>query len=958
MSTTFANSIDNNPIYADRAEHDAAGNDLQTTYATKAELPEFSQAEQDAMDSGIDSTKVSNYDNHLADTTIHVTSADKTAWNAKEDASNKKQSIDSTSTTDYPSSKATADFVNSSVATATANFLGNYTLTDLGLTYPATDAQIETALDGYTFSQNPTNNDYVYVEIQNPQTTGIDDSVERFKFNGTQWLYEYTLNNSSFTAAEKAAIDSGITSSDVSAYNAHVADTDIHVTTGDKSTWNGKQDAISDLSTIRSGASAGATAVQPGDLATVATTGDYADLLNKPTIPTVPVQDVTVDGTSVLNAQGVAEITMPTIPVTDVEVGGSSVVNAQGVAEITFPTIPVTDVEVDGTSVVNNGVAEITMPAVPVQDVTVDGTSVLNAQGVAEITMPTFTQAQADWTESDTTDPSYIQNKPTLAAVATSGAYSDLSGTPTINNVPAVTSSDDSKVLKASYSGGVGSYSWEAESGGTVTDVEVDGTSVVSGGVASITMPTELVPTVTSSDDGKVLKAAYSGGTGSYSWETESGGSDAVFVTWDDTSAGWTTMWTQVQAALSGNKDVFLKDGFCVAELVATNPSQVNFRGLANSTGVPPKITYNYYYLQSSFAHKDVQDQYVLPYPGSGSTGQLLGLVSSNDPPYREPGWVTVSPGPTYSAGTGIDITNNVISADTSVLATKSEIPAGVPAVTSSDDSKVLKATYSGGTGSYSWETESGGGGADWDAQSGEPGYIENKPVPKTLVAGTGITVTENSTQLVVASANQLYSAGNGLTLNNATFAVDTSVVATLNDIPTVDQTYDGTSANAQSGIAVASGISDAVAALPTNLSSAQIQALKEALGVDETVLWTVSTWTPGDNQQTYNLNESPLNFSRIGVYINRPIIGSPAVVYTEFDTGILNTNSITSISVPISFVSSSTHYIGQYVVSGILTTTWTDEKSGQVQGGGTGYTQGYYAHIYKIVGIHRIASN
>lgn len=47
-----------------------------------------------------------------------------------------------------------------------------------------------------------------------------------------------------------------------------------------------KQDTVSDLGTIRSGAALGSTAVQPADLATVATTGDYEDLLNKPTIPT------------------------------------------------------------------------------------------------------------------------------------------------------------------------------------------------------------------------------------------------------------------------------------------------------------------------------------------------------------------------------------------------------------------------------------------------------------------------------------------------------------------------------------------------------------------------------------------------------------------------------------------------------------------------------------------------
>ena len=56
-----------------------------------------------------------------------------------------------------------------------------------------------------------------------------------------------------------------------------------------------KQDTISDLGTIRSGAEAGWTAVQPeelseyaktSELATVATSGSYNDLSDKPTIPT------------------------------------------------------------------------------------------------------------------------------------------------------------------------------------------------------------------------------------------------------------------------------------------------------------------------------------------------------------------------------------------------------------------------------------------------------------------------------------------------------------------------------------------------------------------------------------------------------------------------------------------------------------------------------------------------
>ena len=66
------------------------------------------------------------------------------------------------------------------------------------------------------------------------------------------------------------------------------------VTSTEKTTWNNKQNAISDLSTIRSGAEAGATAVQPGDLADVATSGDYEDLTNTPTIPT-KTSDLTND---------------------------------------------------------------------------------------------------------------------------------------------------------------------------------------------------------------------------------------------------------------------------------------------------------------------------------------------------------------------------------------------------------------------------------------------------------------------------------------------------------------------------------------------------------------------------------------------------------------------------------------------------------------------------------------
>ena len=196
-----------------------------------------------ALDAEVTSSDGTNVQVKVTEANGKVTAVNITTDNT-ESKSNKKQSIDSTSETEYPSSKAVADFVNSSVATATARFLGSFTLTNLGLSYGATNVDIATALNNHTWPSGttPTNNDYVYVEIENPQTTGIDDEVRRFKFNGTVWAYEYTLNNSSFTAAEKAAIDSGITATAVSNYNTHIADTDIHVTSLDKSDWNAKYD--------------------------------------------------------------------------------------------------------------------------------------------------------------------------------------------------------------------------------------------------------------------------------------------------------------------------------------------------------------------------------------------------------------------------------------------------------------------------------------------------------------------------------------------------------------------------------------------------------------------------------------------------------------------------------------------------------------------------------------------
>lgn len=103
-------------------------------------------------------------------------------------------------------------FVNSSIATATATYRGNFNLvSDLELTVDATEAQTAAALA--TAIQTADNNDYCYVQVPTADDTPTEIArIDRYKHNGTVWSLEYTLNNSGFTAAEWAAINSGITS--------------------------------------------------------------------------------------------------------------------------------------------------------------------------------------------------------------------------------------------------------------------------------------------------------------------------------------------------------------------------------------------------------------------------------------------------------------------------------------------------------------------------------------------------------------------------------------------------------------------------------------------------------------------------------------------------------------------------------------------------------------------------
>lgn len=161
--------------------------------------------------------------------------------------------------------------------------------------------------------------------------------------------------------------------------------------------------------------------------ATVAGTGDYNDLINKPTIPSVPVQDVEVDGTSVVNAQGVAEIDLtPYAKSADL----ATVATSGSYNDLSDkPSIPAAQVNSDWNAV--SGVAQIlNKPNLAAVATSGDYNDLSNRPAIPAA------QVNSDW--NAVSGVAQILNKPNLATVATTGSYNDLSNKPSIPVLPTI----------------------------------------------------------------------------------------------------------------------------------------------------------------------------------------------------------------------------------------------------------------------------------------------------------------------------------------------------------------------------------------------------------------------------------------------------------------------------------------------------------------------------------------
>lgn len=185
------------------------------------------------------------------------------------------------------------------------------TISSLGLTLNPSDYKLTlsgTKADGTTFTVS----DVIDLPLESVVVNG--------SYNNTTKKVVLTLQNGNTIDFSIADLVSGL-QTQITSTNKLSADlisdgtTNKVVTATEKSTWNGKQDTISDLDTIRSNASAGAAKVSNVQSDWNATSG-LAQILNKPTIPAA-VTESTVSGWGFTKNTGTYSKPSNGIPKTD-----------------------------------------------------------------------------------------------------------------------------------------------------------------------------------------------------------------------------------------------------------------------------------------------------------------------------------------------------------------------------------------------------------------------------------------------------------------------------------------------------------------------------------------------------------------------------------------------------------------------------------------------------------------
>lgn len=269
--------------------------------------------------------------------------------------------------------------------------------------------------------------------------------------------------------------------------------------------------------------------------------------------------------------------------------------------------------------------------------------------------------------------------------------------------------------------------------------------------------------------------------------------------------------------------------------------------------------------------------------------------------------------------------------------------------------------------------------GTDWSLTTGSVSggnTTSNWFLNRNWVSGISGTATW---QYGTAEYNQLTSVHDTVSANSASWAesgVDSATVSSIASSYAESAASSKMDTSAMTSYALSADVSGTVDLVSTQSANWGGSALALLAGpgvklelsgstlvasTDETVLYSATAYAPGDTQQSYSLIETPMNFETVRVFAYRPL-GNGAPWFGSVDIQIGNlynyTAANTSIVMPCAFFGTSNNifYEGQYAITNITSTSWEDGLSTQRKTTETAYTTGYYAHIYKIIGINRTA--
>lgn len=219
-------------------------------------------------------TDVTAFTAHTADTTVHVSTSEKNTWNGKQDALSNASVLSGISASDITNWNSKT----SNVGTITGINMNGASKGTSGVVNLGTVITAETDPTVPAWAKETTKPSYTASEVGAlPDTTVIPTTVASLTDSGNYTLTSTTNALSGTVTGHTADTAIHVTSNDKTAWNgkadntaftAHTASTSVHVSTSEKNTWNGKASA-SDLSTL-----SGTVTAHTADTTVHVTSGD------------------------------------------------------------------------------------------------------------------------------------------------------------------------------------------------------------------------------------------------------------------------------------------------------------------------------------------------------------------------------------------------------------------------------------------------------------------------------------------------------------------------------------------------------------------------------------------------------------------------------------------------------------------------------------------------------------